>query len=290
MRDQLAVEAFVDSLNESELEIRVKDRFPKNLAEAFQVAIMLEANQIRSHKETETKREKAKVYRPEIEARRVNWSDNDPNQYELLLQEFGTYKEKMERFEEERKNDQLKELQHRVQTMEVQIQNQPTNRIPITSTNGRTNQQSGWKNYRTPTTDNARVEFPNERNHQQNGWNNYRTPTPDNIQMKFREEIPRMGPQIQENQQRACPICQSVDHSIHHCPHAICGGCRNYGHTRKVCPNNNFNIQYPARIFRIRYQNRSSENNNEFRRTVENMREFQVENSNEILVGQELHR
>ena len=89
--------------------------------------------------------------------------------------------------------------------------------------------------------------------------------------------------QYLRNQQRACSICQSMDHSIHHCPHAICRGCRNYGHTMKVCPSNNFTVPHPARIFRIRYQNRSTENNNEFRRTVENMREFQEENSNETM-------
>jgi len=44
LRDLLAVEAFIDSLDDVDLEISVKDKFPKNLAEAFQVALRLEAN------------------------------------------------------------------------------------------------------------------------------------------------------------------------------------------------------------------------------------------------------
>src|SRR5206468_1990835 len=39
LRDQLAVEAFVDSLNDADLEVRVKDRFPSDLAEAFRIAL-----------------------------------------------------------------------------------------------------------------------------------------------------------------------------------------------------------------------------------------------------------
>src|SRR6267154_6022186 len=44
LRDLLAVEAFTDSLDDVELQVSVKDKFPKNLAEAFQAALRLEAN------------------------------------------------------------------------------------------------------------------------------------------------------------------------------------------------------------------------------------------------------
>ena len=79
LKDQLAVTAFIDSLDDPDLEIRVKDRFPKTLAAAFQVTMSLEANQLRPHKGNDTRKEKFKTSRPEIEARRVNWSDNESN-------------------------------------------------------------------------------------------------------------------------------------------------------------------------------------------------------------------
>lgn len=44
--DQLAVEAFVDALNDSQLQLRIKDRFPKNLDEAFRIAVLMESNQV----------------------------------------------------------------------------------------------------------------------------------------------------------------------------------------------------------------------------------------------------
>src|SRR6267154_466380 len=44
LRDLLAVEAVVDSLDDEELEVSVKDKFSQNLAEAFQAALRLEAN------------------------------------------------------------------------------------------------------------------------------------------------------------------------------------------------------------------------------------------------------
>src|SRR5206468_6252311 len=61
LRDQLAVEAFCDSLDDAELEVRVKDRFPTDLAEAFRVALRLEANKPTKKIETETKRERGEV-------------------------------------------------------------------------------------------------------------------------------------------------------------------------------------------------------------------------------------
>ena len=146
LKDQLGVEAFVDSLDDPELEIRVKDRFPKNLAEAFQTAIMLEANQIRSHKDCETKREKTKSYRPEIEARRVNWSDDDQSQKDLIVRAIETYQKTVDRSTDERKDAQFRELQHKIQAMEVQNRNQQadypsiTPSIPMTGVN---NQQNG---------------------------------------------------------------------------------------------------------------------------------------------------
>ena len=73
--------------------------------------------------------------------------------------------------------------------------------------------------------------------------------------------ISALYPQELGNQRWACSICQTMDHSTSHCPRAICGGCRNYGHTRWVCPNNNPLPEPQIRIARVRTQGRWSSNN-----------------------------
>ena len=46
LRDRLAVEAFITSLNDKDLELRVRDRCPANLLDCFRTAMMLESNQL----------------------------------------------------------------------------------------------------------------------------------------------------------------------------------------------------------------------------------------------------
>ena len=45
LRDQLAVEAFIDSLDDPSLDVRLRNHFPENLTSASQTALRLEANQ-----------------------------------------------------------------------------------------------------------------------------------------------------------------------------------------------------------------------------------------------------
>src|SRR3989442_8550318 len=85
LRDLLAVEAFVDSLDDNELEISVKDKFPQTLAEAFQAALRLEANRPTARKsknEEKTGRfggdSRLKTrFRDDVETRRVDGADED---------------------------------------------------------------------------------------------------------------------------------------------------------------------------------------------------------------------
>ena len=75
LKDRLSVDAFVDSLNDYELKRSVKDRFPKDLASAFQIALDLEANRKSLHNEEE-RRDKGKHYRTDVEARVVSQEVN----------------------------------------------------------------------------------------------------------------------------------------------------------------------------------------------------------------------
>ena len=78
LKDSLAVEAFIDSLGDTDLEVSVKDRFPKTLAEAFNIATRLEANRPSSQpRELEARKEKSRGHRSDVEARRVGWDEAD---------------------------------------------------------------------------------------------------------------------------------------------------------------------------------------------------------------------
>jgi len=91
LRDELAVEAFVDSLDDSELEISVKDRFPKDLVDAFQIALRLEANRPAGMKNKEAGRvgranpEAGGKFkgRNDVEARQVDWQEGNQLQERL---------------------------------------------------------------------------------------------------------------------------------------------------------------------------------------------------------------
>ena len=70
-RDDISVDAFIDTLNDYELERSVKDRFPKDLAGAFQIALDLEANRKSLH-HGEDRRDRGKNFRTDVEARAVS--------------------------------------------------------------------------------------------------------------------------------------------------------------------------------------------------------------------------
>jgi hypothetical protein len=292
LRDQLAVEAFIDSLDDSDLEIRVKDRFPKTLASAFQIAISLEANQLKPRKENDAKKEKTKAYRPEIEARKVNYSDNEPNQADLFMQKLETFQKNMERLTNERINEELREVKYKIQAIEVQSQNQRMNQqqqpVKLNNEKGATNYQNGWNQYQHTTDDNTQVKCNNdsERTPTRYGSQDVRDSrecfvcrsrdhlarscplvqcgdcgnfghargtcpsnpisTPHNTM-----RLPNLGSHDQGSNQIACYICQSRDHVVTYCPQAICGGCRNTGHTRRVCPNSNAPPGSNLRIARV---------------------------------------
>ena len=74
-RDDISVDAFIDALNDFELERSVRDRFPEDLASAFQIALDLEANRKCLHL-GEERRDRGKHYRTDVEARAVSQEVN----------------------------------------------------------------------------------------------------------------------------------------------------------------------------------------------------------------------
>ena len=62
--DAVAVDAFVDAIDDEKLELRIHDREPRNLDEAFKAAVTLEANQ-----KTRTRKNEGNVEQPPFRAR-----------------------------------------------------------------------------------------------------------------------------------------------------------------------------------------------------------------------------
>src|SRR3989442_9036459 len=124
LRDQLAVEAFVDSLDDAELEVRVKDHFPATLAEAFQTALRLEANRpkLKRQEENTVERERSAEAkqksrrRDDLETRQVNFEDESNVESRLKRMERDMRDAREQSADEARVN----RLESKVQTLELQ--------------------------------------------------------------------------------------------------------------------------------------------------------------------------
>ena len=76
LRDRLAVDAFLLSLNDPDLELRVRDKMPSDLLGCYNLAATLEANQRMVHGEDNSRRRERRDERRDVQARAV--SNNGP--------------------------------------------------------------------------------------------------------------------------------------------------------------------------------------------------------------------
>ena len=89
LRDRLAVEAFTSSLNDRELELRVRDRSTKDLLTCFRTAQTLEANQKLVNGEEHRRRDDSKKER-DIQARAINVAEiESEDKGSKLVKELG---------------------------------------------------------------------------------------------------------------------------------------------------------------------------------------------------------
>ena len=84
LSDDLAVDAFTDSLNDADLQQRVRDRFPSDLAEAYKIALSLEANSAYIHRDSETKRMPPRQFRQDMNARSVQQDASVDERLDML--------------------------------------------------------------------------------------------------------------------------------------------------------------------------------------------------------------
>ena len=238
LRDHLSVEAFIDSLNDYELKRSVKDRFPKTLAGAFQIALDLEANRKSLHVGDE-RRDKGKHYRTDMEARAVSqdvdWKDRvgtkEPEWKEALgmIQKNLTESQaEVRRIVQQKEEGKWKELEAKVKEMELrdksrdQGQKFPPGWAP------------GWDNRTSPNQEQYRaaqaVPFtapPSQTMNPANPW-----PPQDDRNASYPSQL-----------RGHCFTCGSPEHFAPNCPQrttasaVVCGNCNQQGHQRKECRN-----------------------------------------------------
>ena len=71
LSDDLSVDAFTDSLNDVDLQQRVRDHFPSDLAKAYKIALSLEANSVCANRDYEARRMLSRQYHGNLNARSV---------------------------------------------------------------------------------------------------------------------------------------------------------------------------------------------------------------------------
>jgi transposase InsO family protein len=232
LRDLLAVEAFVDSLDDSELEVSVKDKFPRDLAEAFQAALRLEANRPSMRKVKYEERGERPVSdtrvrsrgRNDIESRRVEWHEED------------VLREKLSRLEQEMKDTKSEVKRHREKEMEETRMNRLEGQVQNMELRNRLYEKAFEK-------DSAKNVEVNEIKSQippAKSVENVSGTTA--LTGRFRDETGRIlgmnsrdNRLVAEGEELVCTLCQSVGHYIASCPQAYCGNCNVMGHTRRVC-------------------------------------------------------
>ena len=248
LKEEIAIGTFIDSLDDPDLERRVKDRFPKTLSDTLTIALSLEANNSRGRREGDIRQERPKQYRTDLEARAVAQSKESPDEkMDWIMREMQRMNDRYEQKEKESVNDRLghwalesrsppggnsnqsrrspewrrgngntsmfnnhnQEFVRTVQSVPIPPMNQP---IPLTSTPMMT--------YPVPLM-----------------MNPYPLPPP------VQEINPALNPPVAG---RICKICHSTEHFMSYCPQAICGGCHQKGHIKQRCPFGKPSVMSPS--------------------------------------------
>ena len=232
LKDQLAVEAFVDSLDDPDFEQRIKDRFPENLADAFKIALRLEANSTSGRRDTAVRRDRTKPYRTDVDARVVTQEEiNVGARLGAIEQELKYSRDQKERKEKEMEHTQVRELEDRMRELEAQSRKprQIWNKSKDRGNHAATGSPS-VSSYVNPTS----LLNPD-----------YARMAQSNTSVSNTTSLPSVnpGPTGQSVQpspattplKPPCFICKLPGHYMSSCPQAICGNCRQLGHTRRMC-------------------------------------------------------
>ena len=244
LKDQLAVEAFVDSLEDEDLERRVKDRFPKDLAEAFKIALSLEANNSSRgvRREVETRRAPVRNYRRDLDARAMQDEgaiEDRLDEVEWRLRSAQLQSEKLEKQSEDAK---IRNLENRMKGLESQSRK---------SKGGWKQQRQSWRSQSEPINNTVTMDMTPAFNSstyaratlpvytvssEPQTFNDPHYVYPQrNVQPINRSTIEVSQPTQVTRARPVCHICNSGNHLIRNCPQAVCWNCNQHGHTRACC-------------------------------------------------------
>ena len=246
LKEGIAIGTFIDSLDDPDLERRVKDRFPKTLSDTLTIALSLEANNSRGRRESDTKRDRPKQYRTDLEARAVAQSEESPDEkMDWIMREMQRINDRFEQKEKESMNDRLRALE---------------NRSPPggNSNNGRRSPEWRRGNGNTSMFNNNNQEFVRTVQSVPIPPMNQPIPLTSTPMMTYPVPLmmncypssppvqginPALNPSVAG---RICKICHSTEHFMSYCPHAICGGCHQKGHIKQKCPVGNPSMMSPS--------------------------------------------
>ena len=134
LRDRLAVEAFITSLNDKDLELRVRDRCPTNLPECFRTAMMLESNQLIVQGPDNVREKRRLAERTDIHARVIDSNEAALREMADRVQDSQSYQANMVESDDHRSKEialeqRIKELEQMVQQIKEEKFTQQVNTL-----------------------------------------------------------------------------------------------------------------------------------------------------------------
>ena len=202
LRDRLAVEAFVTSLNDKDLELRVRDRCPTDLPECYRTAMMLESNQLIVQGPDSVRKKRRLVERADIHARVIDGNETTLREMSERVQDSQSYHVNFAGTDERRGKETA--LEQRIKELEQMVQ-----------------QMKGEK-----FTDPVDSSFQNRGN----------DPSRWNEAMQRNDQM--SSPPAASKPRRAviCSRCGRPGHMIEFCRTRACYNCGQFGHLRESCP------------------------------------------------------
>ena len=203
LRDRLAVESFITSLNDKDLELRVRDRCPTNLPECFRIAMMLESNQLIVQGSDNTREKRRLVERTDVQARMIDSGESVFRETAEFLEGSQSYHNVNLAASDDRHSKEMilaqciKDLGQIIQRMQEGKFTQPVN--------------SSWDN-NSPRLNKASITVPRN----------------DHL----------LSPQTANRPRRPviCSRCGRPGHMIESCRTRACYNCGQYGHLLASCP------------------------------------------------------
>ena len=213
LRDKLAVRDFLTSLNDTSLALKIKDRQPKTLREAFELAQVFETNQqaIENNDRPTVDRERRRGERDDVEARAVTWEEKQLLQKVDQLQKNNEMiSNRLAAVESARTDIPERRMMGRGGTYQGRYQERAPFRNSYTGMAHNTNTTPsgyGYNNVRgfTPSRNHVPTVLPGTR------------PVPGNLSIYRRQESVQRGNDRPRVNERTCERCGMPGHTQYNC-------------------------------------------------------------------------